>query len=116
MNRKTQRAAPNFAAGQISHILQLLREAKARGRGVRKRDLLFEHHYTQASARIHELEAAGYVIRHETEPGERYVTFYLLLEPERATSADQAPLSPEKSPSLFSQGTLPLCAALEGRE
>lgn len=100
--------APPFSSRQRSAILELLRAAGPEG--VSKAFLIFDKHYTQASARIFELEEKGYVIRHETRPGEKYVRFVLISEP--AT----VPPSPEKSPSLFSQGTLPLCAALEGRE
>jgi hypothetical protein len=68
---------------QRDEILRLLREAKARGQGVNKAVLLFQHRYTQAAARVFELEKQGYVIDHRAIPGERFVTFFLVSEPER---------------------------------
>src|ERR1700722_4235646 len=66
--------APDFAHAQRDAILLLLREAKLRGEGVDRAYLLFECRFTQCAARIFELERMGYVIRHETRPGQRYIT------------------------------------------
>jgi len=88
-----ERVPPAFAATQRSDILRLLREAKDRGQGVRKSDLVFEYRYTQAAARIWELERQGYVIRHETEPGQRLVTYFLEREPEDARAPGPAATS-----------------------
>lgn len=70
---------------QRDEILRLLREAKARGQGVNKAVLLFHLRYTQAAARIFELEKQGYVIEHRSIPGERFVTFFLVSEPKQET-------------------------------
>jgi len=106
MNAK--RVRPAFADTQVADVLRLLQEAKARGQGVRKADLLYEHHYSQAAARIHELEKLGYVIRHETEPGQRYVTYFLEREPDVAPNPSVKTQVQEPV-----QGTFPLCAVLE---
>jgi hypothetical protein len=66
---------------QCDHILCLLREARDRGQGVNKAVLLFQYRYTQAAARIFELEKQGCVIEHRSIPGERFVTFFLVSEP-----------------------------------
>src|SRR5579862_4754033 len=71
---------PSFAGDQAAKILQLLREAGPQG--VSKRFLIFECGYTQCGARIWELERRGYQIHHEQRPGDRYVTFVLIAEPD----------------------------------
>jgi hypothetical protein len=73
-------------------ILTLLREAKLRGEGVDRAHLLSECRYTQCAARIFELEQQGYVIRHETRSGQRYVTYFLVSEP-----AEEKPLPAYRS-------------------
>ena len=74
-----QHRRPEFANDQCAKILQLLREAGLRG--VSKEFLVFECRYTQAAARVFELERRGYEIRHEQRPGDRYTTFVLISEP-----------------------------------
>lgn len=71
---------PEFADSQRQRILQLLRLAGTGG--VSHSDLIFQHRFTQRGTRIFELERMGYVIRHATKPGQRYVTYYLISEPE----------------------------------
>lgn len=71
--------APDFAGDQRAEILRLLREAGSSG--VSKEFLIFSKHFTQCGARIFELERQGFNIRHESRPGERYVTFVLISEP-----------------------------------
>jgi hypothetical protein len=78
--------SPQSKDHQRDHILRLLREARDHGQGVNKALLLFQHRYTQCAARIFELEKQGYVIEHRSIPGERFVTFFLLSEPEREKS------------------------------
>jgi hypothetical protein len=76
---KIPRGRPVFADDQRSKILDLLREAGPRG--VRRDSLIFEHRYTQCGTRIFELDQQGYIIRHESRPGEQYVTYVLEGEP-----------------------------------
>lgn len=64
---------------QADEILALLRAAGPRG--VSKVILVFEHRWTQAATRVHELESLGYVIRHDFRPGERFVIYVLESEP-----------------------------------
>lgn len=78
-----RRGTPGFAGAQRDDILRLLREAKLRGQGVSRADLIFEHRYTQCGTRIFELERLGYVIEHRSIPGQRFVTYFLVSEPER---------------------------------
>jgi len=78
-----QRHVPAHVSAQRDNVLRLLREAKSRGQGLRKEDAVFQYRITQVATRIHELEKIGYVIRHELEPGARFVTFFLVSEPER---------------------------------
>jgi hypothetical protein len=73
------RGRPAFSTDQRARILNLLRQAGAKG--VRREDLLYVHRWSQAGARIHELERMGYVIEHVLEPGERFVTYRLISEP-----------------------------------
>jgi len=61
---------------QSAKILTLLREAGQRG--VSKKYLIFELGFTQAGARVFELERLGHKILHEKRPGEHFVTFVLL--------------------------------------
>ena len=72
-------ALPAFASNQRDRILALLREAGPRG--VSKEDLIFRHRFTQAAARVFELERMGFVIHHASRPGERLVVFVLVSEP-----------------------------------
>lgn len=90
-SRVPSRARPPFAASQENKILELLR--KAGSRGVSKKSLVFELHFTQASARIHALEQQGHKIRHERRSGDDYVTFVLESSPsaEQRTSNSISP-------------------------
>ncbi len=81
--RLPQSCRPPFANSQERKILDLLRQAGPRG--VSKRFLVFELHFTQASARVHSLERRGFKIRHEMRDGDDYVTFVLEPAPERET-------------------------------
>jgi hypothetical protein len=76
-----KRGIPSHASAQRDDVLRLLREAKARGRGLRRDDAIFQHRITQVGTRIFELEKMGYVIRHEHEPGARFITYFLVSEP-----------------------------------
>ena len=78
----SRREVPAHSAVQRDRVLRLLYEAKSRGQGLRKEDAIFTFRLSQVAARIHELERMGYVIRHESEPGQRFVTFFLVGEPE----------------------------------
>jgi hypothetical protein len=78
-----KRGAPSHAPAQRDNVLQLLREAKARSQGLRRDDAIFQHRITQVGTRVFELEGMGYVIRHEQEPGARFVTYFLESEPEK---------------------------------
>ena len=80
MTEHLRPGAPGFAGDQRAEILRLLREAGHRG--VSKAVLIFDKRYTQAAARVFELERMGYQIRHESRDGERYVTFVLVGEPD----------------------------------
>lgn len=77
--KRTVEGAPAFVGDQRTEILRLLRDAGQAG--VSKAFLVFEKHYTQAAARIWELERQGYQILHESRKGERYVRFVLVSEP-----------------------------------
>jgi hypothetical protein len=89
---------PPFADSQEQTILDLLLEAGPHG--VSKKFLVFERHFTQASARIHHLEQRGFKIRHEMRPGDTYVTFVLESVPERETAAptDRPAATPSPKP------------------
>ncbi len=87
IGQETPQGTPAHASAQRDVILQLLKAAKACGRGVDRAYLIFERHFTQCGTRIFELEQMGYVIRHETRPGQRYVTYFLVSEP-----AEEKPL------------------------
>ena len=97
-----KRATPHFPHAKRDTILALLREAKLRGEGVDRAHLLFECGYTQCAARIFELEQQGYMMRHETRPGQRYVTYFLVSRP-----AEEKPLpayqskTPDKRQGAF---------------
>jgi len=82
VNARPQRGEPAFAASQRDKILKLLRDAGPVG--VSREALIFEHRWTQAGTRIFELEQIGYVIRHDSRPGQRFVTGMTSLK--RATS------------------------------
>ena len=73
------RGRPAFADSQREKILQLLQQAGPAG--VPREDLIFKHKYTQAGTRIFELEEIGYVIRHESRPGRRFIVYVLESEP-----------------------------------
>jgi len=97
---------PSFADSQEQRILDLLLEAGARG--VSKKFLVFELHFTQASARVHSLEQRGFKIRHEMRDGDDYVTFVLESSPERETPL---PTYEKKRPS-GDNSDLPLFAGV----
>ena len=78
---ENRRGIPPHASAQRDNVLRLLREAKARGAGLRRDDAIFQHRITQVGTRVFELEQQGYVIRHEQEPGARFVTYFLISEP-----------------------------------
>src|SRR5712692_70378 len=65
---------------QEAKIALLLREAKVRGEGVSKADLIFQYRYTQCAARIFSLEKRGWVIAHRQIPGQRFVSYFLVSE------------------------------------
>jgi hypothetical protein len=88
----SRRGIPAHASAQRNDVLRLLREAKARGQGLRRADAIFQHRITQVGARVHELERMGYVIRHDLEPGARFVTYFLVSEP-----AEEKPLPDYRS-------------------
>lgn len=73
------RGRPGFAATQREEILGMLRAAGPSG--ISRAVLIFEKHFTQCGARIHELQQMGYVIRSEQREGERYVVYVLVSEP-----------------------------------
>lgn len=50
--------------------------------GVSKEILLFEKHFSQAAARVFELERQGFEITHVQVEGEQYVRYVLEAEPE----------------------------------
>jgi hypothetical protein len=76
-----RRGAPAFSHGQRAKILELLRQAGPQG--VKREDLIFHYHYTQAGTRVFELQQMGYNIRSEQRGNSRYVTYVLHSEPER---------------------------------
>src|SRR6266850_2984881 len=78
-----KRGVPAHASAQRDTVLRLLREAKARGQGLRRDDAIFAHRITQVGTRIFELEHMGYIIRHEQEPGARFITYFLVSEPDQ---------------------------------
>jgi hypothetical protein len=77
------RRVPAHASAQRDNVLRLLREAKARGQGLRREDAIFQHRITQVGARVHELERMGFSIRHDLEPRARFITYFLVSEPEQ---------------------------------
>jgi hypothetical protein len=85
------RHRPKFADGQATKILELLIQAGPRG--VSKSFLIFQRGYTQAGARIFELEKQGYRIRHEFRPGDSYVTFILESPEPSKVSTPKPPLA-----------------------
>jgi hypothetical protein len=89
---KAARAGPPpHASAQRDKILRLLREAKLRGQGVSRADLIFQHRYTQCAARIFELEKHGYAIEHRSIPDERFVTYFLVSEPSKPAPEKDRP-------------------------
>jgi hypothetical protein len=97
-SQKVPRGHPPFADTQRADILRLLREAKGRGDGVRRADLIFQYRYTQCGTRIFELEEQGYEVRHEIEPGQRYVTYFLVSEPEQPKELPRFAPRPSANP------------------
>lgn len=101
-----KRGAPDFAHAQRDEILRLLREAKDRGEGVDKVYLIYERHFSQAAARIFELEKMGYVIRHETRPGQKYVSYFLVSEPaQEKPLPNYQPKGPDRRQSTFASSS-----------
>jgi helix-turn-helix protein len=83
---------PPFAGSQETKILELLRRAGSRG--VCKKVLVFELHFTQASSRVHSLEQRGFKIRHEMRAGDDYVTFVLESSPPETEARTSNSTSP----------------------
>ena|ERR1700687_769216 len=83
LQSKSRHGPPAHASAQRDTVLRLLREAKARGAGLRRDDAIFAHRITQVGTRVFELEHMGYVIRHEQEPGARFITYFLVSEPDQ---------------------------------
>jgi hypothetical protein len=73
------RGLPPFAESQRTEILEMLRAAGPAG--VSKETLLFEKRWSQAAARIFELERQGFQIAHIQRDGEIYVRYVLESEP-----------------------------------
>ena len=71
--------APAFAQSQREEILSMIRSAGTVG--VSKEVLLFEKHWSQAAARVFELEQQGFQIKHVQREGEKYVRYVLESEP-----------------------------------
>jgi len=97
--RKT--GPPGHTSAQRNDVLRLLREAKARGQGLRRDDAIFQHRITQVGARVHELERMGYIIRHDLEPGARFVTYFLVSEPEHEKPLPTYQRKPDAPLTLF---------------
>lgn len=76
---RIQRGRPDFAVTQREDVLRLLRQAGASG--LSREFFIFSKGYTQAGARIDELEAQGFKIEHFKIAGEKYVRYRLLSEP-----------------------------------
>jgi hypothetical protein len=89
--RVARAGPPPHAPPQRDKILRLLREAKLRGQGVSRADLIFQHRYTQCAARIFELEKHGCVIEHRSILGERFVTYFLVSEPAKPAAEKDRP-------------------------
>lgn len=100
----SKRGTPPHASAQRDIVLRLLREAKARGQGLRRDDAIFAHRITQVGTRIFELEKMGFIIRHEQEPGARFITYFLLSEPDQ----------PKKLPNYEPKGPDPRQGTLSG--
>ena len=104
------RSIPRFAESQRAEILKMLREAGSAG--VSKETLLYERHYSQAAARIFELERQNFQIAHVQREGETYVRYVLQSEPlelkppdgsdwyERTTGKPRATATPENVSDL----------------
>jgi hypothetical protein len=82
-SKPIRRGRPEFADSQRDKILNLLRCAG--GAGVSREDLIFNHRWTQAGTRIHELEKMGFAIKHISLSGQRFVRYVLVSEPEKIT-------------------------------
>ena len=96
MGHTVNHFVPQSKSHQRDHILRLLREAKLRGEGVRKADLLFGYHYTQCAARIWELEQQGFKIDHRSVPSEKFVVFFLISEPDTLSHPWKKPFSQKR--------------------
>jgi hypothetical protein len=79
--QQISRGRPAFSDTQREEVLEMLRAAGQRG--ISRAVLIFDKHFTQCGTRIFELEKMGYVIRHDLEPGARFVTYFLVSEPEK---------------------------------
>jgi hypothetical protein len=99
LQRTPDHSIPAFAGGQREAILKMLRAAGAQG--VSKEILLYEKHWSQAAARIFELERLGYRISHVLLASEKYVRYILLDEPEH-----EEPLSNQPREADPHQGSL----------
>lgn len=102
-DRQKRQAPPPFAENQRAEILRLLREARARGEGVRRSDLIFQYRFTQCGSRIFELEKQGFTIERRQEPGERYITYVLIGEPEHVKPLPDYQPKQRKLASCFSE-------------
>lgn len=101
--RRFHRGIPAHASDQRNDVLRLLREAEARGQGLRREDAIFSHRITQVGARIYELEHIGYKILHKLEPGARFVTYFLVSEPtQEKPLPTYQPKGPDKRQGAFS--------------
>jgi hypothetical protein len=70
---------PPFTESQRAGILEMLRAAGPAG--VSKETFLFEKRWSQAAARVWELEQQGFQIAHLQRDGETYVRYVLESEP-----------------------------------
>ena len=97
-----KRGVPHHVSAQRDDVLRLLREAKVRGQGLRRDDAIFQHRITQVGTRIFELEKMGYTIRHVQEPGARFITYFLISEPEQEKPLPRyEPKGPDSRQSKF---------------
>ena len=110
----TPRGRPVFADTQREKILELLREAGPQG--VRREDLLYVYRWSQAGARIHELERMGYVIEHFLVPGERFVTYRLVSEPATEKPLPNFERKQERAQAAFCESSDDWYARETGRE
>jgi len=85
---KPKAALPPFAESQRAGILEMLRAAGTAG--VSKETLLFEKRWSQAAARVWELEQQGFQIAHLQRDSETYVRYVLESEPLELKSPDNS--------------------------